>query len=105
MRKRSVLLLSAFSASLSFYSLPSLAQPAPEELHRRKLERLKTYIIANTENVGRQFPEVARRIHYGEEEGRGIRGQVTPAEAEELQEEGVPAISIPDGIKLADEVH
>ncbi len=30
MRKRSVLLLSAFSATLGFYSLPSLAQPAPE---------------------------------------------------------------------------
>ena len=30
MRKRSVLLLSAFSATLSFYSLPSLAQPAPD---------------------------------------------------------------------------
>ncbi len=30
MRKRSVLLLSAFSATVSFYSLSSLAQPAPE---------------------------------------------------------------------------
>jgi uncharacterized protein (TIGR04551 family) len=30
MRKRSVLLLSAFSATLGFYSLPSLAQPAPD---------------------------------------------------------------------------
>jgi uncharacterized protein (TIGR04551 family) len=30
MRKRSVLLLSAFSASALFHSLPSLAQPAPE---------------------------------------------------------------------------
>ena len=30
MRKRSVLLLSAFSATVSFYSLSSQAQPAPE---------------------------------------------------------------------------
>jgi uncharacterized protein (TIGR04551 family) len=30
MRKRSVLLLSAFSATLGFYSLPSQAQPAPD---------------------------------------------------------------------------
>jgi hypothetical protein len=80
--------------------------PAPAtDADRQGLERLKTYILANTENVGREFPEVARRIHYGEEKSRGIRGQVTRAEAEALKEEGVPAWSVPPGMKLADEVH
>ena len=81
------------------------AKPAPEQQRRKSLEQLKSYILLNTENVGREFPEVARRIHYGEEEGRGIRGQVTRTEAEELREEGIPAWPVPGDLRLGDEVH
>ena len=44
-------------------------------------------------------------IHYGEEAQRAIRGQVSPEEAEELQEEGIPALPLPPGLVLGDEVH
>jgi len=57
----------------------------------RAMGELRAFILANTEDVGRKFAEIARRIHYGEEAHRGIRGQVTPEEAVALQEEGVPA--------------
>ena len=52
-------------------------------------------LIAETENVGRAFPEEARKIHYEEAPKRGIRGQATPDEAEALREEGIDFMSLP----------
>jgi hypothetical protein len=43
---------------------------------------VRKHLLENTEDVGRKFPEVARRIHYREEEARNIRGRATPGEAE-----------------------
>jgi hypothetical protein len=43
------------------------------------LALLRDYLASNTEDVGRRFPEVARRIHYREEEARAIRGKATRA--------------------------
>jgi hypothetical protein len=76
----------------------SSAPAAPQgkaEAQREALAQLKSLILANTEDVGRQFAEIARRIHYKEEEARGIRGQVTADEAEELREEGVETVTLP----------
>lgn len=69
------------------------------------LAAIKAYVVANTENVGRRFPEVARKMHYGEESPRGIRGNVTGEEAAELQEEGIEAVALPPGLALDDPVH
>ena len=52
-------------------------------------------IVRNTENVGRRFPEEARRIHYDEAPARAIRGQASPEEAQELREEGIEFASLP----------
>ncbi len=57
--------------------------------------RAVRHVIANTENVGRRFADEARKIHYGETEQRGIRGQTTPQEREALQEEGIEFASMP----------
>lgn len=58
-------------------------------------------VMANTEDVGERFAEEARRIHYGEAEERGIRGQATPEETEALLEEGIGVLPlpIPKGLK------
>lgn len=77
---------------------------APSDERQVALATLRTFILANTENVGRKFPEVARRIHYGEEAHRGVRGQVTPQEAAELHEEGVPTLSVSPDLQLNDDV-
>jgi hypothetical protein len=69
------------------------------------VKALRTFILANTENVGRKFAEVARRIHYQEEEARGIRGQVTPEEAAELHEEGVQTLTVSPDVIPSEEVH
>lgn len=79
-------------------------QPAKPEL-AAALAALKAHVLANTEDVGRRFPEVARRIHYGEEDARGIRGRVTPQEAVELVEEGIEAVPLPPGLDLDGKAH
>ncbi|MEO5693389.1 MAG: DUF1178 family protein [Usitatibacter sp.] len=74
-------------------------------LKAEALELMRAFIIANTDDVGRKFAEVARRIHYQEEESRSIRGEVTPDEAAELEEEGVEAFVIPTDMLPSGEVH
>jgi hypothetical protein len=53
-------------------------------------------IIRHTENVGRRFPEEARKIHYNETPARAIRGQASPEETQELEEEGIDVAPLPD---------
>jgi hypothetical protein len=52
-------------------------------------------MVAETENVGRAFPEEARKIHYDEAPKRGIRGQATHEEADALRDEGIDFLSLP----------
>jgi hypothetical protein len=81
--------------------------PAQEQaaLRRKAIVALRTLILANTEDVGRRFPEVARRIHYGEEQARGIRGRATAAEAAELAEEGIATVAVSAEVLPTEEVH
>jgi hypothetical protein len=66
---------------------------------------LRRFILANTDDVGRKFAEIARRIHYKEEEARNIRGVVTPDEAQELSDEGVETLTLPSEIIPPGELH
>jgi hypothetical protein len=63
--------------------------------------QLVRQVIANTEDVGERFAEEARKIHYGETEDRGIRGQATKEETQALLEEGIGVLPlpIPKGLK------
>ena len=62
----------------------------PDELVRKLRE-----VVRNTENVGRRFPEEARKIHYEEVPARPIRGQASKEEADSLREEGIEFASLP----------
>ena len=53
------------------------------------------HIVANTEDVGREFPEEARKIHYEEAPRRPIRGLATHEEARDLADEGIRVVSLP----------
>ncbi|HSV51513.1 MAG TPA: DUF1178 family protein [Burkholderiaceae bacterium] len=57
--------------------------------------KMVRHVMANTEDVGEKFAEEARRIHYGESEERGIRGQASRAETESLLEEGISVMPLP----------
>ena len=59
------------------------------------LARTVQEILTHTEDVGERFAEEARRIHYGETQARGIRGQATPEQRAELDDEGIEVLSLP----------
>jgi hypothetical protein len=52
-------------------------------------------IISKTEDVGHQFAQEARKIHYKEVPERSIRGQATADETAELREEGIEVVPLP----------
>jgi hypothetical protein len=57
--------------------------------------KMVRHVMANTEDVGERFPEEARKMHYGESEERGIRGQASPEQTEALMEEGIGVLPLP----------
>lgn len=57
--------------------------------------KMVRHVMANTEDVGERFPEECRRIHYGEADERGIRGQATRRQTESLLEEGIGVMPLP----------
>ena len=59
------------------------------------LREIRDHVEKNSDNVGKKFPEEARKIHYGEAEERSIHGEATAEEAEELSEEGIDVQQIP----------
>ncbi|MFL2782385.1 MAG: DUF1178 family protein [Rhodospirillales bacterium] len=62
---------------------------------RKSNEKIQKYIEENCENVGQNFAEEARAIHYGESEKRSIYGEATQSEVSDLIEEDIPISSIP----------
>jgi len=68
---------------------------APAAARPRNLNELIEYVLLNTENVGKEFPSEARRIHYKEIPQRSIRGLATGEETQELLEEGIAVLPLP----------
>ncbi|MGJ7611558.1 MULTISPECIES: DUF1178 family protein [unclassified Variovorax] len=52
-------------------------------------------VMAKTEDVGDRFADEARKMHYGEAQERGIRGQATPQQTEALLDEGIAVMALP----------
>jgi hypothetical protein len=70
------------------------AAPAKDTPEARLLRAVRE-VLAQTEDVGERFTDEARRMHYGEIEERGIRGQASREQAQSLREEGIPVFSLP----------
>jgi len=60
-----------------------------------KLLSLKKYIEQNCKDVGKNFPQEARNIHYDKKTSKGIYGKATPQETAELLDEGIEVATIP----------
>jgi hypothetical protein len=83
-------------------SLPVPAQPAtpvmisPQEREfRAKLKELRDHLTANSDNVGKKFPDEARKMHYGDIEHRSIYGEASADDAKALHEEGIEFHPLP----------
>lgn len=59
------------------------------------MREFRAHVEKTTENVGTNFAEEARKIHYNETKQRGIIGHATPDEARELVEEGIEVHPLP----------
>ena len=66
-----------------------------EHEFRSKLKELREHLTKNADNVGAKFPEVARKMHYGEIEHRSIYGEASPKDAKEMHEEGIEFHPLP----------
>ena len=62
---------------------------------RRRVMEIRRQVEDNCEYVGSEFADEARKIHYGKADDRGIYGETTVDEAEELLDEGIDVMPIP----------
>lgn len=79
-------------------SLPATLNDAQREAVAevmRQLSEVRRTVEKNCDYVGDRFAEEARRIHYGEADPRGIYGEASSEDVEELAEEGVTFHRIP----------
>jgi hypothetical protein len=75
-------------------SAVAMTSPQEREL-RKKLKELRDHVTKNAQYVGPQFPEQARKMHYGEIEHRSIYGEASPEDAKALHEEGIEFHPLP----------
>ena len=59
------------------------------------LRKVREHVLQTSENVGPQFVEEARRMHYEETEVRSIHGQASLEDAKALSEEGIDVFPLP----------
>ena len=72
----------------------------PEKNIFQKINELNRYVKENFDDVGDDFADTARAMHYGIEKERNIYGVARPDELKELIEDGVEVISIPDPVNI-----
>ncbi|MEY4599566.1 MAG: hypothetical protein RLZZ445_2363 [Pseudomonadota bacterium] len=70
-----------------------------------RMLKLISHIVESTEDVGRAFPEEARKIHYKEAPERQIRGTASPQEVDALRDEGIDVIPLPVPPHLGGKTH
>ena len=66
-----------------------------EQNIKKQLLNFRRYIEKNCKDVGDNFPQAARNIHYDKKTSKGIYGKATPEETNELLEEGIEVGTIP----------
>ncbi len=74
---------------------PDMEGKDPFAIAQMLYSRMLDELFTKTEDVGRKFPEEARKIFYDEAPARPIRGQATQDEHDALVEEGIPVARLP----------
>ncbi len=86
---------SIMAPNLSKITKKSLEKIKNEKKFKKQLIEIRQYIEKNCKNVGDNFPQEARSIHYDKKSSKGIYGKATPEETKELMEEGIDVTTFP----------
>ena len=62
---------------------------------RNQLIEFRKYVEKNCKDVGNNFAQEARSIHYDNKTSKGIYGKATAEETSELLDEGIDVVSLP----------
>lgn len=74
---------------------PEMEGKDPFAIAQMLYSRMLDELLTKSEDVGRNFPEEARKIFYEEAPARPIRGQASDEEHDALVEEGIPVARLP----------
>ncbi len=74
---------------------PDMEGKDPFAIAQMLYSRMLDELLTKSEDVGKAFPEEARRIFYQEAPARAIRGHATQEEHDELLDEGIPVARFP----------
>ena len=88
--KKSVMAPNLFSKSNKIITKTKL-----EKKIKKELLNFRRYIEKNCKNVGNNFSQEARKIHYDKKTSKGIYGKASTEETSELIEEGIDVATIP----------
>ena len=73
-----------------------VAMLSPQETEfRAKLKELRDHLTKNADNVGKKFPDEARKMHYGDIEHRSIYGEASTEDAKKMLDEGIEFHPLP----------
>jgi len=75
--------------------LPAMPAPAQAKAMLAKMAAAQKEMLAGAAYVGKRFATQAREMHSGERTEAPIYGEVTPAEARSLLDDGVPVAPLP----------
>jgi hypothetical protein len=74
---------------------PDMEGKDPFAIAQMLYSRMLDDLLTKSEDVGKAFPDEARRIYYQEAPARPIRGQATQEQHDELVDEGIPVARLP----------
>jgi hypothetical protein len=85
---------------------PAAPQPQPQKTREMEgkdpfavaqmlYSKMLDELLTKSEDVGKEFPQEARKIFYEQAPARAIRGQATDDEHQELLDEGIPVARFP----------
>jgi len=86
---------SIMSPNLSTKSNKKNKKMQIENKVKKQLMEFQKYIEKNCKDVGDNFTQEARSIHYDNKTSKGIYGRATPEETNELLEEGIEVSTLP----------
>ncbi len=66
-----------------------------QSMMMKAMARVRQHVEENFDDLGDAFAKEARAIHEGKAEERGIYGQATAVEVQDLVEGGVPVVPLP----------